>query len=414
MNTLRPSTILLVLLLSFLPCCRSDEPNERMRFEIRNWSDSSGSFGMQGRLMKRGADYVEVKKDSGQVIKIPLNRLSAVDQRYVNANLPGIEFVYSPTAERTSFTRVELRDSGERATVFRRNGFAIPAQLEDVTRSSVTFKAGRLKRMTLSGTDVAKIDIEGDTLIFNRSKRLFESSRKIAMWTEYPLQRPVSFQNMTDQDIYIRVTEINDEAGLSSTLNRGVAIPSRTTVSSAITTSSIRYETFVATSDLLVARRAETTALSANRDSVAVLSLAENDIPPPFRITPISLRQGSKSQEIPAKFVTKPKRDFLTGRSEGSTTTQVAGGTETIFDRLVECRLELKNLSTVRGRVTVEISLDFVDGSSDKNANTCSGSMVVDALETKTLKIDVDTGGRFSGGGYRVQSVSVVRAWMDS
>ena len=55
------------------------------RSEVRVWNDASGHNKMTGRLLAIEKDKVRLQKDTGEVVVVPLDKLSTVDQQYVTA-----------------------------------------------------------------------------------------------------------------------------------------------------------------------------------------------------------------------------------------------------------------------------------------------------------------------------------------
>ena len=55
------------------------------RSEVRVWNDASGHNKMTGILLAIEKDKVRLQKDTGEVVVVPLDKLSTVDQQYVTA-----------------------------------------------------------------------------------------------------------------------------------------------------------------------------------------------------------------------------------------------------------------------------------------------------------------------------------------
>ena len=52
-------------------------------YEQRNWVDSTGSFSVEATLVEVVDGRVRLEKETGEIIEVPLERLSAADQEYV-------------------------------------------------------------------------------------------------------------------------------------------------------------------------------------------------------------------------------------------------------------------------------------------------------------------------------------------
>lgn len=52
---------------------------------IRLWSDSTGSFKVNASFMSLGNGLVKLKKEDGKIIDVPVEKLSPVDQAFVNS-----------------------------------------------------------------------------------------------------------------------------------------------------------------------------------------------------------------------------------------------------------------------------------------------------------------------------------------
>jgi hypothetical protein len=61
------------------PEAGSPEPS----YEQRNWVDNTGSFSVEATLIEVVDGSVRLEKQSGEIIEVPLERLSAADQKYV-------------------------------------------------------------------------------------------------------------------------------------------------------------------------------------------------------------------------------------------------------------------------------------------------------------------------------------------
>jgi hypothetical protein len=55
---------------------------------VRLWTDSSGKFKINAKLLRVADGNVELQKDDGSVVKVPITRLSEADRRYVELNHP--------------------------------------------------------------------------------------------------------------------------------------------------------------------------------------------------------------------------------------------------------------------------------------------------------------------------------------
>ena len=54
------------------------------QLSTRGWTDDTGSFQIQGRLVALLDGKVRILKDSGKTTTVPLDRLSIADQQYVD------------------------------------------------------------------------------------------------------------------------------------------------------------------------------------------------------------------------------------------------------------------------------------------------------------------------------------------
>jgi hypothetical protein len=65
----------------------ADPASARRNFELREWVDSSGSFRVTARLVQFAAGKVRLEKENGEVIEVPLERLSENDRNYITEML---------------------------------------------------------------------------------------------------------------------------------------------------------------------------------------------------------------------------------------------------------------------------------------------------------------------------------------
>ncbi len=52
--------------------------------ELRRWTDMSGNFSTYARLVQQSEDSIWLRKESGELVKLPLSSLSDADQAFVN------------------------------------------------------------------------------------------------------------------------------------------------------------------------------------------------------------------------------------------------------------------------------------------------------------------------------------------
>lgn len=50
---------------------------------MRNWSDNTGTFEVEGRLIAILDGHVRLLKDTGKTTTVPMRRLSDADKKYV-------------------------------------------------------------------------------------------------------------------------------------------------------------------------------------------------------------------------------------------------------------------------------------------------------------------------------------------
>ena len=59
--------------------------------EVRTWTDSTGAYRIQAELVDKDGGMVRLRKNDGQIVSLPLDQLSAVDQAYVRGPQHGRE-----------------------------------------------------------------------------------------------------------------------------------------------------------------------------------------------------------------------------------------------------------------------------------------------------------------------------------
>ena len=62
-----------------------DKP-EALTQSLRTWTDVTGQFRIKATLVQKVGNIVRLKKESGEVIAIPLNKLSEQDRRLIETN----------------------------------------------------------------------------------------------------------------------------------------------------------------------------------------------------------------------------------------------------------------------------------------------------------------------------------------
>lgn len=84
---MRLTASLFVWLFCGLLATASGQPPE----ELRPWTDASGRYRIQARFVRVVGDYVELIKNDGKTISLPLGRLSKEDRDFAVANLRQID-----------------------------------------------------------------------------------------------------------------------------------------------------------------------------------------------------------------------------------------------------------------------------------------------------------------------------------
>jgi hypothetical protein len=59
--------------------------------EVRTWTDSTGAYQVQAELVDEDGGTVRLRKSDGQIVALPLERLSAADQAYIRKRQAGPE-----------------------------------------------------------------------------------------------------------------------------------------------------------------------------------------------------------------------------------------------------------------------------------------------------------------------------------
>ena len=95
---IRCSIVLLAtLVVSLLSAAQADE-------QVRVWKDNTGSFEIKATLLKAEGDSVQLKRErDGRVLKLPLVRLSAEDQKYVQSR--AVDNPFATFDEKVSSTK---------------------------------------------------------------------------------------------------------------------------------------------------------------------------------------------------------------------------------------------------------------------------------------------------------------------
>jgi hypothetical protein len=63
------------------PASSGKKPRE---FELREWKDATGQFSLQARFSGLIGGNIKLKRADGQVLTVPLNKLSEADQEYID------------------------------------------------------------------------------------------------------------------------------------------------------------------------------------------------------------------------------------------------------------------------------------------------------------------------------------------
>lgn len=66
------------------------------RADVRTWTDSSGTYTVEAEFVEESGGSVHLRKSDGRVISLPLERLSTVDQAYVQEQRDGAEALVEP------------------------------------------------------------------------------------------------------------------------------------------------------------------------------------------------------------------------------------------------------------------------------------------------------------------------------
>ncbi len=88
-----------LIVVSFNSNCVAQE-----KFNLRIWSDSSGTFSVEAELIGYSTTEIELKKLNGVVIKVPVNRLSTFDNKFVRDLIKKRELARNPKAQRRTPT----------------------------------------------------------------------------------------------------------------------------------------------------------------------------------------------------------------------------------------------------------------------------------------------------------------------
>ena len=118
-------TLLLLAVACLSPRCLAEE-------KIRKWTDSTGTFEIQAKLLKHVNGSVQLLKSDGLVITVPETKLSEADRKYLQSRTTKNPFAGGTPAKKTA-----------------------PASHAAKSSPPVTFKAGEIKVLAKGGKLVA-------------------------------------------------------------------------------------------------------------------------------------------------------------------------------------------------------------------------------------------------------------------
>ncbi|HRX81656.1 MAG TPA: SHD1 domain-containing protein [Pirellulaceae bacterium] len=64
---------------------RKERTVERTHYEVREWTDTTGRFSVDAAFAGLSSDTVTLRKEDGDVIKVPIERLSRADREYIES-----------------------------------------------------------------------------------------------------------------------------------------------------------------------------------------------------------------------------------------------------------------------------------------------------------------------------------------
>jgi len=71
----------------------TDAPPDTQLGEFRTWTDSSGQYSTRAALVDYQGEVAYLKKETGQIVAIPLTRLSEPDQEYIKSTVPPVAVI---------------------------------------------------------------------------------------------------------------------------------------------------------------------------------------------------------------------------------------------------------------------------------------------------------------------------------
>lgn len=70
--------------------------NTQAEEELRTWTDNTGKFTFQGTYVQSRGSQVMLKREDGQLQRVPLSRLSAKDREYIASLSSGLKEASDP------------------------------------------------------------------------------------------------------------------------------------------------------------------------------------------------------------------------------------------------------------------------------------------------------------------------------
>lgn len=204
---------------------------------IRTWTDSSGKFQVQARFVRREGDQVTIEQEGGKQTTLPLDRLSAADQAYVNslggsgpaigapvegaASGPGVSLTVFDTssAKQIELSRVkaapvapdgiaEIESLTNKPISMGRGGKPNPADFSRRTESVVIHRPSAKAFVTLGGERHGMEVSDGEVVCFDLKKGKVLDSLAIptgmrAVDLSPNAQRMLVLGPMMDNNLYV-------------------------------------------------------------------------------------------------------------------------------------------------------------------------------------------------------------------
>ncbi len=131
-----------------------DDPEPAQADSMRTWTDSSGKFQVQARFVRREGDQVTIEQEGGKQTTLPLDRLSAADQAYVNSlgssdPAIGAPFGRSPGDSGISSTEFDAKTAKQIDLSQAKTVPVTPdgvAAIDSLTKKPISMGSGRGKR----------------------------------------------------------------------------------------------------------------------------------------------------------------------------------------------------------------------------------------------------------------------------